>query len=449
MTIRWREITDREVPLHRAIISDILLWVLLVLLVSLGVYLFAIRIPEKRGQTIVLHLKDANEISKGSSMRMMGTEIGYVDDLRIQRDHVEITVQTYPTSLEIPSGSIFTILFTGLAGGKSIEVEIPAVPRPNINGKPVYQVLEPVRMKQALNSTIDVTQALQDGAENITDFFGKKKPVEELQFNIREGYQMTKDSIAYTDILKNEISQLQRDITDSATSAHGAFTDINHGAQKAVGKTQPQHLRPAITSLFHNVRNFENFLIDSSTGASKIPVMTGQLNQVNNSNSQLSAWLQKTQSRVAQWPIIQFMDRIEAGQAGFTGFLDWLDPISNQNSQAALCQVRQNIQRFNQQVIRLDQKISTKIVPANQSKTMQTQPAPVQPVVLVDRNGIPIQQTQPRWWTNNPAASKTPPPALTQASGLQTQKPDAFPVRLLKGVGTACRRIWDAICSLF
>ncbi len=178
-----------QANLNRGIISDILLWVVLLGLCIAALYYGVIVPSQAHRQLIEVSFKDANEITRGSMVRMMGVEIGYVEQIELKKDRVNMWIKTYPDSPKIPSGSTFTIQFTGLVGAKSIEVIPPKIRRPHRHGEPQYFVEEPIRLKDTNKYQIDIARALQRGAENFSDFFGKKKSVEELQFNIDESNQ--------------------------------------------------------------------------------------------------------------------------------------------------------------------------------------------------------------------------------------------------------------------
>jgi len=245
----------RKLPLNRAIISDILLWVVLALAVAYGIYFFGIALPAKRGQVITLHFHNANEIAKGSPVRLMGTDIGFVSDLKIEHDYVAVTVQTYPGTLPIPSGATFNILFTGLAGAKSVEIEVPETPQPTINGQPVYLVEEPVRMRDALNASIDVTQSLQKGAENITDFFGKKKPVEELQFNIRQAHQISVIATRNASKMNGDITDIHHELHANAATGISTLRELMPGLAQAASVTNQSvwNVRSNMTDQFQTL----------------------------------------------------------------------------------------------------------------------------------------------------------------------------------------------------
>lgn len=237
----------------RQIASDILLWAVVGGVIGLVGYEFAYRRPNEQKQIIRLHFKDANELARGSSVRMMGTEIGYVNDIKIHPDSVDVIVKTFPDSLRIPSGSRFTIEFTGLVGSKSIEIIPPDVPRPTIHGQSQYFVEEPIRLKHTLQYQIDIAQALQRGAENFADSFGKQKPLEELQYNIRAGQKSLIAANNKLAEIQSKLALAQRDVAPGINRASETLSNFAIATRETKQITSPDYLGPYLSGLFHTM----------------------------------------------------------------------------------------------------------------------------------------------------------------------------------------------------
>lgn len=348
-TLFIRNLKKGNLPLGRAIISDIMLWVALVLLVGGGVYLFMVQIPEKQGQTIVLRFKDANEVIKGSSVHMMGVEIGYVSKIKIQKDFVDVTVQAYPDALPIPSGSTFTILFTGLGGSKSIEIELPEGQRVAnaAPAKTTYWVEEPIRFQQTLEANINVTRALQGGAENIADFFGKKKPVEELQFNIRQVHQWTEDYIGLSARLPEQVRQARQEMHRSAVEGEQNLHMFQDQVDHALQVTDPKKIRPTLAAGLNNIEQFKMFLAQSAHVTLK-----HQLIPYNRTNAQLNQVLRSFPLHTLGARTEKMLITWEQQQTEFFAQVNQLDCWLQQHPiSPALQKARQAIQAFNQTIL--------------------------------------------------------------------------------------------------
>jgi len=182
-------------PKSPAFWSDFLLWgTLLGLVVWAGTWTYHRWNTEHR-ETLVLDFKDANEMTVGANVRLMGTDIGYVDGIQLKGDRVDVKIKTDRHTVPIPSGARATILFTGLGGAKSIEIDPPQTTDPfNTNNLPgrVHVstkgiiVEEPIRQKDNMQYMIDIAESLRDGANNFSRIFGNTDQTEELSANIRQ-----------------------------------------------------------------------------------------------------------------------------------------------------------------------------------------------------------------------------------------------------------------------
>jgi hypothetical protein len=465
----------KELPLNRAIISDIALWVLLAALLAFGIHLFAIRLPERKGQTITLQFQDANEISKGSSVRMMGIDVGYVKDVRIRQDHVEITVQTYPHVLSIPSGSTFTVLFTGLAGAKSIEIELPEISQPPVQGQPVYRVEEPIRMKHLLAANIEITQALQQGAENITDFFGKRKPVEELQFNIHQAYQYSVSNLVFINGFNGQIRQLEQDVAISILGGIDTLGAFSEGFRIARDRTEPGGIRARFASAAAGIRAVNKLLVSESTGTANTTALYGQISNINQANGQLGSWLDRAGDSAARFPIQRYLAQFETGTGSFLSFMTRAESFFEQDHLPALRQARQNIQGFNRRLIawngggassggqrplessptpsgsgiaqltpaRHHPTAFDEAIPSNPADARQPDETSDKAIAIVDRQGQPVQTLRYRWWAGKAAQKQVSSPAIPADPMPVVSQNQAPPlVRFFQTV-------WEALVSLF
>lgn len=353
-----------KLPLNRAIISDILLWLALALALAYGVYFFMVVLPAKRGQIITLNFRNANEISKGSPVRMMGTDIGFVSDLHIVGDHVEVTIQTDPGAMQIPSGSTFDILFTGLGGAKSVEIVAPTIPQPSVNGQPVYLVENPIRMQDMLNASIDVTQALQKGAENITDFFGKKKPVEELQFNIQESHAMSIGAVRHAKNLNDGILQLHQDVQENSLPAIATLQDLSPGLAYAANVTNPATAKPELRRFFQSIQKISQVLQSQEKGTLGTVSLQQKLTQLNQVNSKVSQGASNLSNRITRAPLTQWLQANSANQGQISTVLDKAATATNRDITPTLKRAHHNVRQFNQNLLKINAKISKPTTPS-------------------------------------------------------------------------------------
>lgn len=236
--------------------SDYLLWGGIISVLCLLYGFFAIYLPSTKQQTITVAFKDANEINHGSIVRMMGTEIGYVDKVQLNDDHVDITMKTFPNAPKIPSGSMFSIKFTGLVGAKSIEVitnDTAVIREPG--SEPVYTVEEPIRMRESLEYQIDIAQALQRGAENFTDVFGKKKPLEEVEYNIhlaQKAVQKGNEGLIKT---KQAFENAQKDFGGDFAQVNHSISNFAKASEEAAYLTSRSSFKYDTVEVLHHTLN--------------------------------------------------------------------------------------------------------------------------------------------------------------------------------------------------
>lgn len=452
---------NKKVPLNRAIISDILLWVALAGALIYGAYALVIVIPARRGQTITLDFYNANEISRGAPVRLMGTDIGFVDDIQLKEDHVEVTVQTDPDALQIPSGSVFTILFTGLGGAKSIEVSLPPEPLPEVDGKPVYRVQEPISMRDTLNASLDSVQALQKGSENISDFFGKRKPVEELQFNIRQAHEMSGVAARNTAALNRGLEDLRQNVSTYMTMGMDTMQDFNHGATIMNRATEPAKLRKQIHAVSHNVRSFEQTFFGQGGMAVQLPTRLSQFNQ---SNNRINLKLVTLNQKIAGMPIPQWLDDFEKGQDTFQATLTKMDNFFDKDPLMTMQQWRPKIRNFNRQVLiwtdKAEQWEAEGIItpPPEYRNTKpsahQGSPRVEQSIAIVDQFGNPIEEPGSIWWHQEKTTSRTVgfhsrSHVSRHQQNIHSVEPEVETHEILKPLISLIQPIWNALCYLF
>ncbi len=236
----------------RGVFTDIMLWLVLGTLMGVAVYYAVVNLPQQHRQVLTLTFRDANEMTRGANVRMMGVDIGYVDDIWVQEDEVDVVIRTMPDAPKIPPGSLATIQFTGLVGSKSIEI-IPADPsirRATADGQ-YLNVEEPIRLKDYFDYNIEIAEALRMGAENLSDFFGKRKPVEELQHNIRTGERATANAGMH---LQNGLDRMADFRGKYAKSSADFLTFMAHfrlTTDHAVWMLDPNVFAPSVAAVLH------------------------------------------------------------------------------------------------------------------------------------------------------------------------------------------------------
>ena len=349
-------------------VSDALLWLLVLLVIGWLAYEYGYRQPNSQKQIVKLYFKDANELARGSAVRMMGTEVGYVHSivLREGSDTVEVLVKTYPDALRIPSGSKFTVEFTGLVGSKSIEIIPPAVPRPTIEGRAQYFTEEPIRLRDTLQYQIDIAQALQRGSENFTDFFGKKKPLEELQHNISASQQGLIAANKKMIEIHSKVDNAHRDIAPGIQKTKDILANFASATGEARQLTEPDYLGPYLSGMMHTVNMI--FLEGQAT------IISMQVEQkVDRLNDQhligiadkMYDWRQKSKAVT----IGRTVSNVNAGITQFHEFLSNTHRYFEANRLIAMKRFRSGLQQFNQKLLDLYHKLDKSQEKADQASS--------------------------------------------------------------------------------
>ena len=110
-------------------IVELFIWLLILFLVSGGLMLAKYNY-KKQFNTYQIFLPDVDGLINGSPVKIMGIQVGYVNQLDIVGEDVYVKFIITEKDVKIPSGSVATVEFSGLGGSKSLELYPP---KNNIN----------------------------------------------------------------------------------------------------------------------------------------------------------------------------------------------------------------------------------------------------------------------------------------------------------------------------
>lgn len=105
-------------------IAELFIWLLILFLVSGGL-MFAKYNYKKNFNTYQIFLPDVDGLINGSPVRMLGIQIGYVNQVDIVGEDVYVKFIVTQKGIKLPHGSIATVEFSGLGGSKSLEIYPP------------------------------------------------------------------------------------------------------------------------------------------------------------------------------------------------------------------------------------------------------------------------------------------------------------------------------------
>jgi len=110
-----------EIRLRYIWLIEILVW-LLIIFSSLSLFIYKTAVKDNSRNTYYIFFDDAGGLVKGSPVRLMGINIGYVRDIKIFDNKVFVSMLVTKERVKIPKGAIASIEFYGLGGSASLEL---------------------------------------------------------------------------------------------------------------------------------------------------------------------------------------------------------------------------------------------------------------------------------------------------------------------------------------
>lgn len=110
--------------MKKPIIIEILIWVvILTIIISVGIFAYSKFFIEPN--IYLIQFKDIDGITKGSPVRFMGINVGYVKSLKSKDKYINVQIIITKKNMAIPNGTQARVEFYGLGGSKSIELMPP------------------------------------------------------------------------------------------------------------------------------------------------------------------------------------------------------------------------------------------------------------------------------------------------------------------------------------
>lgn len=100
---------------------EIIIW-LIIISVSLFFFIYKTSIKNNVQNTYYIFVDDADGLVKGSPIRLMGINIGYVKDVKIFDNKVFLSFLVTKEGVQLPKCAVATIEFYGLGGSTSLEL---------------------------------------------------------------------------------------------------------------------------------------------------------------------------------------------------------------------------------------------------------------------------------------------------------------------------------------
>ena len=136
---------------HTLWLTEFLVWVLVLFgALFVGAYLYSVHI--KKNYTYYAFFNDVDGLIKGSPVKMLGYQIGYVSNISlINNDDVFVTFVITEKDITMPDSMVATVEFTGMGGSKSLEL----TPADSKSKKNIISVTQPKRVQDIyVNQTV-------------------------------------------------------------------------------------------------------------------------------------------------------------------------------------------------------------------------------------------------------------------------------------------------------
>jgi len=151
-------------------IAELFIWLLILFVVSGGI-MFAKYTYKKNFNTYQIFLPDVDGLIDGSPVRLMGIQIGYVNQVDIVGEDVYVKFIVTEKDVKIPHGAIATVEFSGLGGSKALELYPPKSTDIASNKYLIPQ--SPKRIHDSLGLLNQMIGKLMDITYDVSHFMGE------------------------------------------------------------------------------------------------------------------------------------------------------------------------------------------------------------------------------------------------------------------------------------
>ena len=268
--------------------ADVLLWSLILAVLTGGVWAWQWWWLRQSRQLLHATFHDVNEVRRGAIVRFMGVDIGYVEKITLTppsnttlspENTVDVVMKTFPGTPRIPEGATVTIQYTGLAGGKSMEV-LPLLGQAGalstlVDTDPLWSVgtgtsalpkrlwaalrerktpveltsMEPIRIGGLIRYASTLLKAQAEAAHNVSAFFGREEQtIAALQRNI--AYQNSRRELWVNrmEASREGLADLSADYHAFIQEGGGLMQRLRSGSQAAQAVLGQPYLNQTVLS---------------------------------------------------------------------------------------------------------------------------------------------------------------------------------------------------------
>lgn len=152
-------------------IVELFIWLLLLFIVSSGI-MFAKYNYRKNFNTYQIFLPDVDGLIVGSPVKILGIQVGYVNQIDIVGDDVYVKFIITEPNVKIPQSSTITVEFSGLGGSKSLELYPPNKNKKHYDNK-FLVIQSPKRIHDSLGLLNDMFDKIIEITYDVSTFMDK------------------------------------------------------------------------------------------------------------------------------------------------------------------------------------------------------------------------------------------------------------------------------------
>lgn len=163
-------------------IIELIVWIVVIAIISLTVTIIQ-AVHTNKQYAYHAFFQDVDGIQKGSPVRLMGVQIGYISDVKLINNTVFMTFIVTKEGLVLPRGCVATTEFFGLGGSKSLEIYPPT--SGNTNSKPFIEIKDPMRISTFFKLSNEIANNLINMNNNATNLINEKNMKKYQNFIIK------------------------------------------------------------------------------------------------------------------------------------------------------------------------------------------------------------------------------------------------------------------------
>ena len=149
---------------------EVLIWILILFSVS-SVIMISRYNHRKHYNTYQIFLPDVDGLISGSPVKLMGIQVGYVNQIDIVGEDVYVKFIITDPKVKVPYGSVATVEFSGLGGSKSLEI-YPPKEKPAPSSKFII-AQSPKRIHDSLGLLNDMFDQFIEITYSVSNFMDK------------------------------------------------------------------------------------------------------------------------------------------------------------------------------------------------------------------------------------------------------------------------------------